>query len=106
MKLRYILLSLLLMGMLTNTHAFWNNNNWNNGWNNGWSNNWNPYDVWDPRYWAEEMEDMFDNDDWWGNGNNYYQYPNYGMPVYRRFTPQFNENYLPVHNPYLMVPYH
>ncbi|MCU7939142.1 MAG: sulfur globule protein [gamma proteobacterium symbiont of Bathyaustriella thionipta] len=32
----------------------------------------NEYDEWDPRYWMEEMEDMFDDDD------DYYRYGGYG----------------------------
>ena len=33
----------------------------------------NPYDEWDPRYWMEEMEQEFDDDD------DYYRYgPSYG----------------------------
>ncbi len=36
----------------------------------------NPYDEWDPRYWMEEMEDVFDDDD------DYYRYGGYGAPGY------------------------
>ena len=32
----------------------------------------NPYDEWDPRYWMEEMEQAFDDDD------DYYRYGPYG----------------------------
>ena len=37
----------------------------------------NPYDEWDPRYWMEEMEDVFDDDD-----DDYYRYGGYGAPGY------------------------
>ncbi len=33
----------------------------------------NPYDEWDPRYWMEEMEQTWDDDDDYGYGG-------YGMP--------------------------
>lgn len=34
----------------------------------------NPYDPWDPRYWMEEMDSMWSDDD------DYYGYGPYGMP--------------------------
>ena len=40
--------------------------------NDGWGDDWNPYDEWDPRYWMEEMEDIWDDDD------DYYRYGGYG----------------------------
>lgn len=33
----------------------------------------NPYDEWDPRYWMEEMDDAFNDDD-----DDYYRYGGYG----------------------------
>ena len=82
MKIKSILLAFILsLGVSMSANAFWGNNGWGNGWgNNGWGNNgwgsgwgngWNPYSVWDPRYWFEEMEDAFDDD--WGYGG--YGYP-------------------------------
>jgi len=49
--------------------AWWNNN--------GWGNNYNPYDEWDPRYWAEEM---FGGNDYYGpyGGGPGYGYGPYG----------------------------
>ena len=55
-----------------------------NAWfgNDGWGNNWNPYDEWDPRYWMEEMEDIFDdNDGPYGYGTYGYGAP-YGYAPY------------------------
>ncbi len=46
------------------SQAWFGGNNWG-PWNNGWDNDYNPYDEWDPRYWMEEMEDMFDDDDYY-----------------------------------------
>ncbi len=45
----------------------------------------NPYDEWDPRYWMEEMEDMFDDDD------DYYRYGGYGYgaPAYGYGAPGY-----------------
>ena len=69
------LLAAVLLSSASSSFAFWGNNN-------GWGNNWNPYDEWDPRYWMEEMENAFDNNDYgpgygyggpWGGG-----YPGYG----------------------------
>ncbi len=53
----------------------------NNGWsgNNGWGNN--PYDEWDPRYWMEEMENEFDNNNYnYGPPSGYYGPNNYAPP--------------------------
>ncbi len=89
MKIKSLLLALILtLGSIVSANAFWND--WDRGWRGGpwgggpWGSygyDWNPYDVWDPRYWAEEFENVFD-DDWWGN--NYYSRPyggyGYGYP--------------------------
>lgn len=75
--------------LLVSTGSFaWGggNNNWgpfgNNGWgNNGRGNNYNSYDEWDPRYWMEEMENTFDDDNYYGGGPNGYGGPGpYGPP--------------------------
>ncbi len=73
----------------------------------------NEYDEWDPRYWMEEMEDMFDDDDDYyrgGYGNPYgggYGQPyggGYGNP-YGGYAPQqyAPQQYAP--NPYYGNPY-
>ena len=50
----FMAISLLLAA--TGSYAFFgNDNNWGGG-------NWNPYDEWDPRYWMEEMENEWDDD--------------------------------------------
>jgi hypothetical protein len=94
-----ILSSLLVMPV----SAFWGKNN-NNVWSDPYSNpysNLNPYDVWDPRYWKEELEQIFDNKDYWGN-NNYNNYNNgyggyrnnpYRNNQYRSYTNGYNRNY-------------
>ena len=56
------MLALAMLTIATSSFAWW-----------GGGNNWNPYDEWDPRYWMEEMEDVFDDDD------DYYYGP-YGYP--------------------------
>jgi len=66
------LLALGLLGAASASQAWWGNN--------GWGNHWNPYDVWDPRYWMEEMENAFD-DDWYGPGP-YGPYGPYGYGPY------------------------
>ena len=63
-------LELLVAGLLllfsTSSYAWWGNNGWGG---------WNPYPVWTPMYWAEEI---FDNNDYGPYG-----YPGYGgYPAY------------------------
>jgi predicted ribosomally synthesized peptide with SipW-like signal peptide len=43
----------------TSSYAWFNDDDWDD-WGGG---NWNPYDEWDPRYWMEEMENEWDDDD-------------------------------------------
>jgi len=59
--------------LLAATGSFaWGGNNWGPfGNNNGWGNDYNPYDEWDPRYWMEEMENAFDDDDYYGGPYGY-----------------------------------
>ncbi len=85
------ILAIVMLAFTMSVNAFWNGNNmpWNNGFNNnnGYNNYnqgrgyqqdngffaYNPYDYWDPRWYAEEMGNMFDefdNNNSWG-GNNY-----------------------------------
>ncbi|WXT99824.1 MAG: hypothetical protein Ctma_0528 [Catillopecten margaritatus gill symbiont] len=94
------ILAIAILAFTMSANAFWNNNNmpWNGNnmpWENGVSNYngygynqngqngyqqdngffaYNPYDYWDPRWYAEEMSNMFDefdNNGWNNNGNNY-----------------------------------
>ena len=46
-------------------------------WGNGW--NWNPWPVWTPMYWMEEVGDSWDNDGPWDYGP-YGGYPYGGYP--------------------------
>ena len=67
-------ISLLLAA--TSSYAFFgNNNDWG-----GPGGNWNPYDEWDPRYWMEEMENEWDDDDDYGRGGYGGPYGGYGGP--------------------------
>jgi hypothetical protein len=69
----FMAVSLLLAA--TSSYAWFGNDN-------GWGgNSWNPYDEWDPRYWMEEMEDIWDDDDdYYGGG--YGPGYGYGGPGY------------------------
>ncbi len=68
--------ALTLMGAATQSQAFfWDDDD---DWYKcpPWAYDCNPYDEWDPRYWMEEMEQVFDDDD------DYYRYGGYGpMPT-------------------------
>ncbi len=55
-KLTLSMLAALLISAAGSATAFWGNN--------GWGGGWNPYDPWDPRYWAEE----FFGGNGWGGG--------------------------------------
>jgi len=47
--------------------AFWgSDNNWECYGPYGKIPGCNPYDEWDPRYWMEEMSDVWDDDDYYG----------------------------------------
>lgn len=72
MKIRLnLFIAALLLLFSASSYAWWGNNNWGN---NGWRG-WNPYPVWTPMYWAEEI---FDNNDYAPYG-----YPGYGgYPAY------------------------
>ncbi len=76
--------ALAMSMMLAATSSFaWGggNNNWGPFGNNGWDNNYNPYDEWDPRYWMEEMENTFDDNNNYGPGPYGYGGPgSYGPP--------------------------
>lgn len=47
---------------------FWDDDDWRCWGPYGKIPGCNPYDEWDPRYWMEEMEDFFDDDDYYGPG--------------------------------------
>ena len=75
--------SVFLMGAVSNASAFWGNDkDWECYGPYGKIPGCNPYDEWDPRYWMEEMEDMFeDDDDYYGGGYGRMPYGGgYGMP--------------------------
>ena len=63
-------------------NAFWNNNGYNgyNGYKDNGFFGYNPYSVFTPNWFSEEMENMFDEFD---GGNNYYgPRGNYGPRYY------------------------
>ena len=64
-RLSFLVAGLLLL-LSTSANAWWGNNGWGG---------WNPYPVWTPMYWAEEI---FDDNDYYGP----YGYPGYGYPGY------------------------
>ena len=70
-----LLMALGLMTAATSSYAFfWDNDDWECMGPFGEIPGCNPYDEWDPRYWMEEMEQEFDDDD------DYYRYGGYGSP--------------------------
>ena len=66
-------LKLLIAGLLllfsASSFGWWGNNGWGG---------WNPYPVWTPMYWAEEM---FDDNDYYGPYGGYPGYGGYGYPA-------------------------
>ncbi|BBB23756.1 conserved hypothetical protein [Isorropodon fossajaponicum endosymbiont JTNG4] len=76
--------AIVLLAFTLSANAFWNSNNtpWGNNHNGyGYQEDngmfgYNPYDFWDPRWYPEEMGNMFDEFDnnGWSNNNNYYSY--------------------------------
>ncbi|QKQ24010.1 hypothetical protein HUE58_02270 [Candidatus Ruthia endofausta] len=93
------ILAIVVLAFTLSANAFWNSNNtpWSNGYNNhngyGYQEDngmfgYNPYDFWDPRWYPEEMGNMFDEFDnnGWNNNNNYYGYGRngYGRNGYGR----------------------
>lgn len=60
---KFAITTLLAAGLAisANASAFWDNDNYE-CWGNPYDCN--PYDPWDPRYWFEEMENVFDDDDY------------------------------------------
>jgi len=77
--------SVFLLGFMSNASAFWGSDkNWECYGPYGKVPGCNPYDEWDPRYWMEEMSDMWDDeDDYYGGYGRGYGMPyggGYGMP--------------------------
>lgn len=74
--------SALLLGLASSASASWFSSDSNECYGPyGKIPNCNEYDEWDPRYWMEEMEDMFDDDDdYYGGG--YGGGRGYGQPYY------------------------
>ncbi len=121
--------AIVLLTMTLGANAFWGNNGWGGGNDNyGWSRGgnsifgYNPYNIWDPRWYFEVMDnamDEFDNNGWgngwggndWGNGwgnnsqgnngwNDYARpsyYGGYGTP-YNGYSNPYQGNYQNVGN--------
>lgn len=89
------ILTITLLASAMSVNAFWNNNNMNMPWDSGVSNYnhnnhsygyqqdngifaYNPYNYWEPRWYAEEMSNVFD--EFGGNGwnNNNHNQTGYG----------------------------
>lgn len=83
--------TIALLTFTISVNAFWSGNNspWGNGYNHrnsyGYQEDngifgYNPYDFWDPRWYAEEMGNMFDefDDNGWNNNYNGYGRNGYG----------------------------
>ncbi|WP_190600831.1 hypothetical protein [Candidatus Vesicomyidisocius sp. SY067_SCS001] len=89
--------TIVLLTFTISVNAFWSGNNspWGNGYNHhnsyGYQEDngifgYNPYDFWDPRWYAEEMGNMFDefDDNGWNNNYNGYGRNGYGRNGYGR----------------------
>ena len=78
MKIR---LSLLIAGLLllfsASSYSWWGNNGWGG---------WNPYPVWTPMYWAEEIFDGNDYGPYGYPGYGYGGYPGYGYGNYPAYA--------------------
>jgi hypothetical protein len=101
--------AVFMMGAVSNVSAFWgNNNDWECMGPFGQIPGCNPYDEWDPRYWMEEMEDMWDdNDDYYGGGYGrpYGGYGGYPQPYGGYPQPYYGGGYMQQpYNPYAAPP--
>jgi len=111
--------SALLLGA-GNASAFWGGgNDWECRGPYGEIPGCNPYDEWDPRYWMEEMEDMWDDDDEYGYGGYGRGYGNpygggygnnpygggYGNPYGGGYGNPYGGGYAPAPAPYGYNPY-
>ena len=70
--------ALSMLGAAGTSQAWWSGDNDHGPWGRG---DWNPYDEWDPRYWKEEMENEWDDDDdYYRRGYRGGPYGGYGAP--------------------------
>lgn len=106
MKIKSLLLTFVLFFTISlSSYANWGNNNWGNG----WYDDWNPYSAWDPRYWFEEMENIFDDD--WDTARynpyygNYNSYGNNNPYIRNNSSDKINKDLFPKYNPYLVNKY-
>jgi hypothetical protein len=82
--IRSVLAVVLLAAASTSSAWFFDNDNYCPP----WAYNCNPYDEWDPRYWMEEMEQEWDDDDYYGGPYGYPGYGGYG-PGYGGYGPGY-----------------
>jgi len=95
--------SAFLMGLAGNASAFWgSDDDWKCWGPMGKIPGCNPYDEWDPRYWMEEMEDIWDDDDEYGYGGygGGYRPGGYGMPYGGGYGMPYGGGYQQPYNPY------
>lgn len=110
------MLALILLTLTLSANAFWNNNSWNNmPWDNNNSNygyqndngifGYNPYNFWNPRWYAEEINNIVDefDDNNWGNNNYGYNPYNYRNPYNHRRGNGNGYNFAPNH--YMNTPW-
>ena len=96
-KLFSMLFAVALMAYATTGSAWWNDDDYYGV--GPWGHDWNPYDEWDPRYWMEEMEDIWDDDD------DYYRYGGYGYGPYGGGGYPYGGGYAPYGGGYYQQPY-
>ena len=99
---------LFLMGAASSASAFWGgDDDWKCWGPMGEVPGCNPYDEWDPRYWMEEMEDMFDDDDNYGYGGGGGPWNNGPWSNNRGYAPYGGgyNNYAPYGGGYAPAPY-
>ena len=90
--------SAFVLGAATNASAFWGGDDDYECYGPyGKIPGCNPYDEWDPRYWMEEMEDVFDDDDDYRYGGGGYGRgyggPGYGGPGYGGYQQPYGGGY-------------
>ena len=98
--MKRLIASLLTVAFLTasgTSMAWWSDDD--DYYGGPWGGDWNPYDEWDPRYWMEEMEDVWDDDDDW------YRYGGYGYGPYGGYPPYGGGYGAPYGGGYAPAPY-
>jgi hypothetical protein len=89
-------MAVALMTAAGTSMAWWDSDD-DYGYGGPWGGDWNPYDEWDPRYWMEEMEQEFDDDDDWRRygGYGYGPYGGGGYPYGGGYGNPYGGGYAP-----------